>query len=483
MNKRMIIFVLGRFMQIIGALLLVPLIVSLVFREDLVHIMSFLLTSVLSFALGLAMTFKKPKDSAFYAKEGFIIVSLTWLMVSIIGAVPFVINGDIPSFIDAFFETSSGFTTTGASALNSIDHMANSSVFWRSFTHLIGGMGVLVFALAVLPQLGSETVHIMKAEVPGPQFGKLVSRLSNSARILYLMYFFLTLITIIGLVILGMPLFDALIYAFGAAGTGGFSMNDAGIAQYGSSAIEVFLSLAMLIFGVNFNLYFLIVIGHFKKIFQSEELKWYLSIVGLATLFIAAQLIVFGQGLGQALVDSLFATSSIMTTTGYATANFNHWPLFSRTVLLVLMFVGGMAGSTAGGLKVSRVAMLVKAGVAEYKRMLHPNRTVSVVFEDSYVKPDLMNSVASYVFVYCLVFLVSLVLITLDAPDFLTALSSVAATLNNIGPGLEQVGPDASFAYYNPLSKLLLSFVMIIGRLEIFPMLVLFSPKTWSRIS
>lgn len=483
MNKRMIIYVLGRFMQVIGALLLVPLIVSLVYREDLIHLMSFLVTSLMSFSLGLALTFEKPEDSAFYAKEGFIVVSLTWLIVSVIGAIPFMINGDIPSFIDAFFETSSGFTTTGASALNTIDHMARSSVFWRSFTHLIGGMGILVFALAILPQLGSETVHIMKAEVPGPQFGKLVSRLSHSARILYLMYLVLTLVTVVGLIILGMPLFDAMIYAFGAAGTGGFSMNDAGVAQYGSSAIEIFLSIAMLVFGVNFNLYFLIVLGHFKKIFQSEELKWYLGIAGLATLFIAAQLVVFGEGLGQALVDSFFSVSSIMTTTGYATANFNYWPLFSKTILLVLMFIGGMAGSTAGGLKVSRVAMLVKAGVAEYKRMLHPNRTVSVIFEGAYVKPHLMNSVVSYLIVYSLVFLVALIFITLDAPDFLTAFSSVAATLNNIGPGLEQVGPDASFAFYNPLSKLLLSFVMIIGRLEIFPMLVLFSPKTWTRIS
>lgn len=483
MNKQMISYNLGRLMQVIGLLLLIPFVISLIYQEGWTHMLSFLLTAIGAFVLGYILSFKEPEDAAFYAKEGFIIVSLSWIMISLIGAIPFVINGDIPSIVDAFFETASGFTTTGASALDTIDHMAHSSIFWRSFTHLIGGMGVLVFALAILPQIGSDTVHIMKAEVPGPQFGKLVSRLSSSARILYIMYIFLTGVTVLGLLILGMPIFDALIYAFGAAGTGGFAMTDAGLGVYDSRAIEVFLSVAMLVFGVNFNLYFLIVLGQAKKIFKSEELKWYLGIVGIATLVILVDLVYRGGVLGHSFVDSLFTVSSVVTTTGYSTANFNTWPLFSRIVIILLMFIGGMAGSTAGGLKVSRIAISVKAGFAEFKRMLHPNRTVTVVFEDSYVKPGLLNSIASYIFVYGLIFIGALLLISLDAPDFLTAFSSIAATLNNIGPGLEQVGPDASFAFYHPLSKLLLTFIMIIGRLEIFPILVLFSPNTWTKIT
>ncbi len=483
MNNRIIFYTLGRLIQVFGALLIAPLFVSIYYQEPLTYILSYLMTAVFSVAIGYILSHKKPENSAFYAKEGFIIVSLSWIIVSLIGAIPFVINGDIPSIVDAFFEASSGFTTTGASILNTLEPLSKSSIFWRSFTHLIGGMGVLVFALAILPQTGSETVHIMKAEVPGPQFGKLVSKLSSTARILYFIYILFTLITIMGLHVLGMPLFDSFIYAFGAAGTGGFSMSDAGLQVYNSSAIEVFLSIAMLVFGVNFNLYFLIMLGQFKKMFQSEELKWYVGFVVVAVFMISSELVVYGEQLVQALIDSLFTVSSIMTTTGYATANFNQWPVFSRTILLLLMFIGGMAGSTAGGLKVSRIVITIKSAISEYKRMLHPNRTVSIIFEENFVNQSLLNSVASYVFVYALVFIASLLIISLDAPDFLTAFSSIAATLNNIGPGLEQVGPDASFAFYNPLSKVVLSMVMIIGRLELFPMLILFSPKTWTSIS
>lgn len=483
MNKRIIFYTLGRLIQIFGALLVLPLIVSLIYQESSEFILSYVITAALSILAGFLLTRVKVKDTAFYAKEGFIIVSLSWILVSFIGALPFVFNGDIPSIVDAFFETSSGLTTSGSSALSSTDHMAHSSIFWRSFTHLVGGMGVLVFALAVLPKVDSETVHIMKAEVPGPQFGKLVARLSDSARILYIIYIIFTLITIAGLVILGMPFFDSMIYAFGAAGTGGFSMNDAGVRMYNSNAIEVFLSIAMVVFGVNFNLYFLLLFGYADKFFKSEELKWYLGFVIGATVLIAIQLAVYGQQVGQALVDSLFAVTSVITTTGYGTANFGQWPLFSQLILLLLMFIGGMAGSTAGGLKVSRIAVAVKAAFAEYKRMLHPNRNVSVMMEGEHVNATLLRSISSYIFVYALVFVAALIIISFDANDFLTAFSSVAATLNNIGPGLGEVGPAGSFAFYNPLSKIVLSFVMIIGRLELFPILILFSPKTWTSIS
>lgn len=483
MNKKIIVYILGRLLQVFGMLFSVPLIVSLIYHESAIYVLSYLIPGVFSIVIGFLLTFKKPDNTLFYAKEGFIIVSLSWIIISFLGAIPFVINGDIPFIIDAFFEMASGFSTTGSSIMNTLDFMSHSSIFWRSFAHLVGGMGVLVFALAVLPQIGSETVHVMKAEVPGPQFGKLVAKLSDTARILYILYLVFTVVVIIGLIILGMPVYDSFVYAFGAAGTGGFAMNDAGILSYNSPAIELFLSFAMLVFGVNFNLYFLIVLGHFKKIFQSEELKWYLGIVVGATLLISTQLVVHGKDILMALKNSLFTVISIITTTGFSTENFNQWPVFSKTILILLMFIGGMAGSTAGGLKVSRVAIGIKSAVAEYKRMLHPNRTVSVVFEDGFIDQSLLSSIASYFLVYVLVFVVGLLMITLDSPDFLTAFSTVAATLNNIGPGLEQVGPDASFAFYNPLSKLILSFLMIIGRLELFPILILLSPKTWTRIS
>lgn len=483
MNKKIIIYVLGRIMQVFGTLFAAPLLVSLIYNEPIIYPISYLIPGIILIVIGYFVTLNEPENKSFYAKEGFIIVSTTWIFISLIGAIPLVINGDIPSIIDAFFEMASGFTTTGSSIMSTLDYMSHSSIFWRSFAHLIGGMGVLVFALAVLPQIGSETVHIMKAEVPGPQFGKLVSKLSDTARILYILYIVFTIITILGLIVLGMPVYDSFIYGFGAAGTGGFAMNDAGILSYNSPAIEIFLSIAMLVFGVNFNLYFLIVLGHFKKIFKSEELKWYLGIVLGAVLLIATQLVVHGKNILLAFKNSFFAVTSIITTTGFATENFNHWPVFAKTILIMLMFVGGMAGSTAGGLKVSRVAIGIKTASAEYKRMLHPNRAVSVVFEGSYVDQGLLNSVASYFFVYASVFVVGLLLITLDAPDFLTAFSTVATTLNNIGPGLEQVGPTGSFAFYNPLSKLVLTFLMIIGRLELFPILVLLSPKTWTSIS
>lgn len=481
MNKRMVRYVLSRILQIFGVLVLLPLFVSLLYQEPLRNQVSFLGTAALSSAIGFSLSRNSVSVGGMYAKEGFVIVSVCWVMLSFFGALPFVLSGEIPSLVDAFFETASGFTTTGASILNDVEVLSPSMLFWRSFTHLIGGMGVLVFALAVLPKTESESVHIMKAEVPGPVFGKLVSKLSSSARILYVIYLAMTAATILLLLIGGLPLFDSVLLSFGAAGTGGFALRNGSIAPYDSLYVETVLGFAMLAFGVNFNLYFMLLSKHVKEVFTNEELRWYLSIVAAAILLITANLVGTSQGLWTALRDSFFTVSSVVTTTGYSTADFGQWPLFSRLILLVLMFVGGMAGSTSGGIKVSRIAIMAKTAVAELKRTSYPNRVVSVHFEEKALDTKTIRSVVNYLVVYVFVFAVILLLVSLEMPDFISAFSTVAATINNIGPGMGVVGPLSSFSLYSPLNKVLLSFTMIMGRLEIFPILILFSPSIWRR--
>lgn len=477
----MVGFVLGRLLQIEAALMAIPLIVSLIYDEPIEYTLSFLVVGAVSAIIGYLLTIRPPKIKSLYAKEGFVIVSLSWLLLSIFGALPFVLSGDIPSFVDAFFETASGFTTTGASILDDVEALSHSMLFWRSFTHLIGGMGVLVFALAVLPRTESESVHIMKAEVPGPTFGKLVSKLSDSARYLYIIYLVLTVVIIGLLYVAGMPLFDSFIHAFGAAGTGGFGMRNGSIAPYDSVAIEVILGIAMLIFGANFNIYFLMITKHFKESIQSEELKWYGGFVVGSIVLITAHLTVLYHNFGDALRHSFFAVTSIITTTGFATDNFGDWPLFSRIILLFLMFVGGMAGSTGGGIKVSRIAIMIKTAFAELKRNAYPNRIISMHFEKKPLEGRVIKAVVNYLVVYIMVFAVILLIISLELPDFTSAFSAVAATFNNIGPGLGVVGPAASYSFLNDFNKLVLSIAMIMGRLEIFPILILFSPGIWRR--
>lgn len=477
----MVRYVLGRILQIEGLLMLLPLIVSVLYKEPSRYILSFSAVAVLVFFIGMSLSTIKISTKGIYAKEGFVIVSLSWVLLSFFGALPFVLSGDIPSLIDAFFETASGFTTTGASILTDVEALSHSTLFWRSFTHLIGGMGVLVFALAVLPKTESESVHIMKAEVPGPTFGKLVSKLSSSARILYIIYLSMTVAVILLLWMGNVPFFESILLAFGAAGTGGFGVRNGSIAPYDSLYVEIVLGISMLLFGVNFNLYFMLLNKHVKEVFRNEELKWFFGITIGAILLITMDLSVDYQSIVMALRDSFFTVSSIITTSGFSTSDFGQWPLFSQLVLLGLMFIGGMAGSTAGGIKVSRIAIMFKTAIAELKRTAYPNRVVSIHFEEKPLGGRIIHSIVNYLIVYVFVFSAILLLVSREVPDFISAFSTVATTFNNIGPGLGIVGPASNFSFYSPLNKILLSFVMIMGRLEIFPILILFSPSIWRR--
>ena len=481
MNKSVIKFIIGRILRIEALLMIAPLVVSFIYQEDTLYQFSFLIVIVTLLLIGYLLCRGEVNKRQIYAKEGFIIVSLSWIVLSFFGSLPFVISGDIPSLIDAFFETSSGFTTTGSSILTDVEALAHSMLFWRSFTHLVGGMGVLVFALAVMPQTGSESVHIMKAEVPGPVFGKVVAKLSSSARILYLIYLSMAAVMVVLLLFGGMDLFDALLHAFGTAGTGGFGVRNGSLLSYDSTYIDIVLSVGMILFGINFNLYYLILIGHIKEAFSSEELRWYFIIIISAVLLICLNIYSTYESIGIMIRDVFFSVSSIITTTGFSTVDFGKWPLFSRMIMLLLMFIGGCAGSTAGGLKVSRVSLLFKSAIAEFKRMSQPNRIVVVKHEKKTIEPDTIRSVVNYFLVYLVIFITLVLIISLDFNDFESAFSTIASTFNNIGPGLGQVGPMGGYSGLSNWSKVLLSFVMIAGRLEIFPIIILFSSRTWRR--
>ncbi|MFL2131146.1 TrkH family potassium uptake protein [Ruoffia sp. FAM 20858] len=479
MNTQFIRYTLGNILMILAGLMLLPLIVSVIYQESWVNIASFLGTSLVTLVIGFALSRTKLHRRTFYAREGFTVVSLSWILISFFSAIPFVLSQQIPSFIDAFFEMASGFTTTGASILLDVEALSHSMLFWRSFSHFVGGMGVLVFALAILPKAESSSVHIMKAEMTGPTFGKLVSRLSSTARILYFIYFTFMMITLVCLYLAGLPFFESILLAFGTAGTGGFGVLNGSIAPYDSFTVEMILSIGMIIFSINFNLFYLVYIHQAKRILKSEELRWFLAIIAIAVLLISINLISTSYGVSNAFRDSFFTVASIISTTGYSTALFDHWPLFSQLILILLMFVGGMAGSTAGGLKVSRILLLVKIGWAEIKQTIRPNRVVAIDYEGRRIDSKLANTVLSYLVVYIIIFIVAVLVISLETPNLLSSFSTVAATLNNIGPGLGIVGPSQNFAHFSPFIKIFLSFIMIMGRLEIFPMIILFAPNTW----
>ena len=480
MNYRMVVFVLGRIFLVEAAMLLLPMLCSAIYGEWYM-LPAFLLPAVILLLLGLAASLRTPKNTTIYARDGLAIVALVWVLMSAFGALPFVISGEIPAFADAFFEMVSGFTTTGSTILNDIEALSHGALFWRSFSHWVGGMGVLVFAMAVLPMTDGRAMHLMRAEVPGPTCGKLSSKLSDSAKILYGIYFAMTALEVVFLCAGGMSLYESLIHSFGTAGTGGFSNRGLSIGAYQNPYFEWVIGIFMLLFGVNFNLYYFILMRHFREAFGSEELRAYLGIVLFSTVTIAANILSMVGSVGEAVRTAFFQVSSIITTTGYATADFNLWPTYSRVLLLLLMIVGGCGGSTAGGLKMSRVIIFFKAARQDLNKMLHTHAVTTIRFEGKPLDEKTLQGVHNYFNVYMLLIMLSTVLVSLDGFDMITTFTAVITCLNNVGPGMEMVGPMGNFSQFSAPVKYLLSFDMLAGRLELYPMLALFAPRLWRR--
>lgn len=480
MNRRLVVHLLGKMLQMEAAFLLLPLLVSALYREE--HILTWLLCTFLVFSAGTLLSQIRPETEAMYAREGLTITALSWIFLSVFGALPFMMTGTIPSFTNAFFETVSGFTTTGASILSEVEWLPRSVLFWRSFTHFIGGMGVLVFGLAIMPKVNRRSIHLLRAESPGPVVGKLVSRLGNTARLLYLMYVGLTITQIVLLLAGGMPLFDSVLTAFGSAGTGGFGVKNTSMAYYNSAYLDMVVALFIILFGINFNLYYLLLMREGRLVRKNEELRTYLLIIVLATIAIGLSILPLYGDSPKAWLDSFFQVASIITTTGFSNADFNTWPVFARTVLLLLMFIGASAGSTGGGIKVSRIVILWKGAKEALQKSFQPNRIKPPLYDGKPIPDSLLKSVGLYLFVYFIIFVAAVLVLSLEELDLVTSFSAVAATLNNIGPGLSMVGPMENYGHLSPFTKYVLTWCMLFGRLEIFPILVLFTPQNWKRV-
>lgn len=478
MNYSIIIYIIGWILKLEATFMLLPGITAIIYREKTGLV--FLITMAICLAAGIPLTRKKPKQKAFYTKEGFVTVALSWIVLSIMGAVPFVLSGAIPHPIDALFETVSGFTTTGASILSDVECLPHCVLIWRSFTHWIGGMGVLVFILSLLPLTGGYHMNLMKAESPGPSVGKLVPKVQSTAKILYSIYLGLTLLQIILLLCGKMPLFDTLCTAFGTAGTGGFGIKNNSIAGY-STYIQVVVTIFMILFGINFNVYFFLLTKKFTQAFKCEEVRYYLGIIAVAIIIITFNVRHMFGSVGEALQHASFQVGSIITTTGFATTDFNLWPQVSRTILIILMFVGACAGSTGGGIKVSRFVILCKTIRKELHLYIHPNAVKKIKMDQKVVPHEVVRATNIFLIVYVLIFFGSVFLIAFDNFDYTTNFTAVAATLNNIGPGLELVGPTQNFNIFSYFSKSILIFDMLAGRLEIFPLLLLFVRDTWKK--
>ena len=477
MNRRMVLFMLGLIIMLEAFILMLPAACSLIYKEK--SFFAFLITIVIAFAVAFVLSvLNKPRDKTIFAKEGFVIVSLAWICFSAVGALPFVISGEIPSFIDSFFETVSGFTTTGASILTDVESKSHGILFWRSFTHWVGGMGVLVLMMAIFPTDTGRTIHIMRAEMPGPIIGKLVPKIKSTAKILYLIYIVLTATEALFLLLGGMSPFESIVYSLGTAGTGGFGIKSDGLASY-TPYQQWVITVFMVIFGINFNLYYLVLTKKVRSALKSEELWFYLTIVATATVLITVNIYDMYGNTSDALRNSAFQVASLISTTGYATADFNLWPTFSKGILFLLMFTGACAGSTAGGLKLSRVILLFKSVRSNLKHMLHTRSVESIRFEGKKVDNATITNVASYFALYMLCIAVILLLLCLEPFDLETNISAAVSCFNNIGPGFSSVGPMSSYAEYSDFAKLVLSCAMLLGRLEIYPMLLMFSPTVW----
>lgn len=476
MNSSIIRYILGQVLKIEGILLLLPCLVAVWYRE--ITGLSYFAVAVFCFLLGLLMTRRKPANHVFYMKEGCVATALSWIALSFFGCLPFVFSREIPSFTNALFETVSGFTTTGASILNDVEALSHCALFWRSFTHWIGGMGVLVFLLAIIPMSGGSNINLMRAESPGPSVGKLVPKMKSTARILYAIYFGMTITETVFLLAGKMPLFDALCTSFGTAGTGGFGILNDSMGSY-SPYLQWVVTIFMILFGINFNAYYYMLYRNFKKALHMEEVRHYLLIILISTGIIFIGLVQQTMNIADALRHAAFQVASIITTTGFSTADFDLWSEAGKTVLVLLMFIGACAGSTGGGIKVSRITLLFKTIGKELNSYIHPKSIRKIKMEGKPVEHEVVRSINVYFITFMLLFCGSVFLVSLEGKDLITNFTAVAATINNIGPGLALVGPTQNFSIFHSFTKYVLIFDMLAGRLELFPLLTLFHPTIW----
>ena len=484
MNFSIIKNILGKIMVLMSFLMCLPLIVCICYQETYMNYIAFIIPIILMYVIGRLLNLNKAKDSKMLAREGFVIVGLSWVIIALFGCLPFIISQEISNFFDAFFEMVSGFTTTGASILSDVTALSKSMQFWRSFSHWIGGMGVLVFILAIIPESKEgSSMHILRAESPGPQVGKLVSKMQATSRILYLIYLGLTIILFL-LLCLGpdkdMDLFNSIVYALGTAGTGGFAVDVYSLEFY-THYTQYIISIFMILFGVNFTLFYFILIGQFKEVFKNDELRWYFGIIIISVIIIALSIFNKYGNLEQSFRYALFHVASIMSTSGYSIVNYEEWPMIAKSVLFILMFFGAMAGSTSGGMKISRVTILFKSSIKRIKNMISPRKVETVNIDGKPLKGNVVESVQGFFVVYFAIFILCAFIISIDNFDVTTNLSASLACISNIGPGFNEVGPYGSYGDFSNLSKFILSLEMIAGRLELFPMLILFNPSTWKR--
>lgn len=477
MNYSMIRYILSSVLSIEGIFLVLPVIVAGIYSEK--EIWVYAIVGLVSFVFGTIGRIRKPKNTGFYAKEGFVTVSLSWIVLSLVGALPMYLTGEIHTYTDALFETISGFTTTGSSILSDVEVLSRATAFWRCFTHWVGGMGVLVFILAIMPISGGSNIHLMRAESPGPSVGKLVPKMKQTARYLYFIYGGITIIEMVALLIAGMNLFEAITLSFATAGTGGFALLNSSIASY-SVAVQIIITVFMIICAINFNVYYYLIMRKTKEAFMNEEVKYFLIIVFSSAIMIAINIKDSFSGILSAFQSAIFQVASVISTTGFATADFNMWPEFSKAILVLLMFIGACAGSTGGGFKVSRLIILIKAVRNEILSVVHPRSVQKIRMNGKKIQEGIVKTVLCYFALYVLILIVSVLVISLDNFDFTSNFTAVLATLNNIGPGLNVVGPTGNFGAYSDLSKFVLMFDMLVGRLELFPMLILFAPGVWS---
>ena len=476
MNYRVISYILGWVLGLEALFLTVSAAVGGLYGERTA--LSFLYAALICAALGIPAVVRKPRRMTFFMKEGFVTVALCWIVFSIFGALPFVFSGEIPHFTDALFETVSGFTTTGASVVPDVEVLSHCTLFWRSFTHWIGGMGVLVFLLAILPMAGGSQMYLMQAESPGPSVGKLVPKTRHTALILYSLYILLSIAEFVFLLCGGMSAFDAVNTTFATAGTGGFGIRNSSMTDF-SPYIQWVVAVFMMLFGINFNLYFLVLVGRGRQALKSEELRTYLGVIAAATLLIVLNTRTAGVRLGDTVRHAFFQVSSIITTTGFATCDFDLWPSLSKCVLVLLMLIGACAGSTGGGIKISRVLILIKRAGEELHKFIFPNSITKIRLEKKILDREVIHTTSAFLIVYVFIFAVSTLLVSIEGHDLETCFTAVAATFNNIGPGLSIVGPTRNFGFFSDFTKYVLIFDMLAGRLELFPMLILFSPRTW----